>query len=331
MSGTFVDSCELEVQGGRGGNGAVSFRREKYIPRGGPDGGDGGDGGNVVIEADDSVDSLEHLRSVHRIRASNGKDGSGSKRRGKRGEDAVIQVPPGTSIIDADSGMVLKTLHSPGDSVVIARGGRGGRGNAHFASAEHQAPRRREEGKEGTRRRIRLVCPMRVDVAIVGPPNSGKSTLMKRLTNARVPTADYPFSSTALHGGKMKISPFADITIADCPPLVEGSTEGAGVGASFLRHIGGAKLILLLVAADDEEWEGKVETVKRELARFSDEFTGKEYWIVINKVDTSPSGVGGEKGDFIRISALTGEGVEELKEKLAQRFSSMYKEIQKEV
>ncbi|MFA4029553.1 MAG: hypothetical protein GDYSWBUE_000645, partial [Candidatus Fervidibacterota bacterium] len=232
----FVDEAEIVVEGGRGGNGAVSFRREKFVPRGGPDGGDGGRGGSVIIRADESVRTLIDLQLNRYYKAPNGEHGSGKKRKGKDGDDLIIRVPVGTLVYDAESGELLSDLNEHGMMVLVARGGIGGRGNAAFANPVRQAPKFAEFGDIGEVRRLRLELKLLADVGLIGYPNVGKSTLISRISAARPKIADYPFTTLVPNLGTVRVNNFSFV-VADIPGLIEGAHRGAGLGHSFLKHV----------------------------------------------------------------------------------------------
>jgi len=243
----FIDEADITVIGGDGGNGCVSFRREKHVPRGGPDGGDGGDGGSVLVEAREGLNTLAHLSGRHHWRAGRGAHGTGKDRHGRKGEDVIVPVPPGTVIRDADRGTVLKDLTDPGARVCVAAGGRGGRGNTHFASPTHQTPRRAEPGEPGQRRRLSLELKLIADVGLLGRPNAGKSTLLARLSSARPKVAAYPFTTTEPVLGIVELSGERRFVMADIPGLIEGAHRGAGLGDAFLRHVERTRLLVHLV------------------------------------------------------------------------------------
>ncbi|MCI0357468.1 MAG: GTPase ObgE, partial [Planctomycetaceae bacterium] len=243
----FVDRVTIEVQGGKGGSGCASFRREKYVPKGGPDGGDGGNGGSVVIVAKNGVNNLAALAHHKFWRAESGSNGSGSNKQGASAEDLVIEVPPGTIVADARAGFVMKDLAHDGDSVIAARGGEGGKGNTHFKSATNRAPREATPGGEGERRELALELKVIADVGLIGKPNAGKSTLLSRLTRARPQIADYPFTTKHPNLGIVTVDADRQFVLADIPGLIEGAHAGAGLGHEFLRHIERAGILVHLV------------------------------------------------------------------------------------
>ncbi len=243
----FVDRVEIEVIAGDGGNGCSSFRRERYVPRGGPDGGDGGRGGSVTILAEHGVDSLATLAHRRRWRATRGRHGQGSNRHGRNGQDLVIRVPTGTVVMDAQERFVIKDLVDEGDQFVAARGGKGGKGNAHFKSATNQAPRECTAGEEGEQRVLVLELKVIADVGLLGKPNAGKSTLLSRLSHARPEIADYPFTTKFPNLGRVQIDYDRSFVLADIPGLIEGAHAGVGLGHEFLRHIERAGILVHLV------------------------------------------------------------------------------------
>ncbi|MEW6251048.1 MAG: GTPase ObgE [Planctomycetota bacterium] len=285
----FVDEVEIEVRGGKGGDGVVSFRREKYVPKGGPDGGDGGNGGSVWLVAQDGLDTLLDLAGRHHYRAENGKPGSGGNRTGRTGADLLVPVPPGTLVYDATTGRLLKDLVNPGDRVRVARGGRRGRGNAQFATSTHQAPRESEPGRKGQERRLRLELKLIADVGFVGLPNAGKSTLLARLTQARPKIADYPFTTREPQLGILELPGFRRLVLADLPGLIEGAHEGVGLGDAFLRHVERTRVIVHLVDLCPPEGAPlpaeAYRVIRRELEKYSPALAQREELIAGTKLD----------------------------------------------
>ncbi|PZN11436.1 MAG: GTPase ObgE, partial [Bacillota bacterium] len=320
----FVDEAEIFVQGGDGGNGAVSFRREKYVPRGGPDGGDGGRGGDVVLVVDPALNTLADLRYRRHYRAERGGNGEGSNRHGRRGRDCEVRVPPGTIVRDRDTGEVLADLAEAGQRLVVARGGRGGRGNARFATPRRQAPRIAEKGEPGEARWLRLELRLLADVGLVGWPNAGKSSLLARVSAARPKIAAYPFTTLAPNLGVVERGPGRSFVIADIPGLIEGAHAGAGLGLEFLRHIQRTRVLIYVLDAAGTEGRNPVEdlaTLRQELAAFEPSLLERPAVVAANKMDLPAARerlevierAAGETGmAVVPISAATGEGVDEL-------------------
>jgi GTP-binding protein len=284
----FADRARIEVVAGRGGNGCVSFRREKYVPKGGPDGGDGGDGGSVTLTVNPHLRTLLDFQSRTRFKAESGAHGSGNQRSGRSGEDLTVEVPAGTLVVDDGSGAVLADLVKSGDTFTAARGGRGGRGNARFATATRQAPREAEPGREGEERRLRLELRLIADVGLVGFPNVGKSTLLARLSAARPKIADYPFTTLEPHLGLVRVG--ADVEtrsflMADLPGLIEGAHLGKGLGHDFLRHIWRTRVLLLMIDSLSGDPARDLATLRRELAAFSDELARKPMLVTLSRSD----------------------------------------------
>jgi GTP-binding protein len=317
----FVDRVTIEVQGGRGGNGCVSFRREKYVPHGGPDGGDGGDGGSVTIVAKNGVNNLAALAHHRFWRAGNGSPGSGSNKQGASAEDLVIDVPPGTLVIDDRAGFTLKDLAEDGQSVVAARGGAGGKGNAHFKSSVNRAPRTATPGGEGERRELRLELKVIADVGLIGKPNAGKSTLLSRLTRARPAIADYPFTTKHPNLGIANAGGDRQFVLADIPGLIEGAHAGAGLGHEFLKHIERAGILVHLVEPLPMDQSDPIENYRRirnELAQYDERLVQRPQIVAVSKAelpdaDTIAERLAAETGaDVLRISAVTGQGLNQL-------------------
>lgn len=323
VSRMFVDTAEIYVKAGDGGRGAVSFRREKYVPAGGPDGGDGGDGGNVIVQADGSMHTLMDLRHKRHYRAENGQPGAGANKHGRNGANEVIRVPPGTVVRDAATGEVLADLVSPGQSAIVARGGKGGRGNARFATPTRQAPRFAQPGTPGEERWLELELKLLADVGLVGLPNVGKSTLISRISAARPKIADYPFTTLVPNLGVVDAGDGKSFVVADIPGLIEGAHAGAGLGHEFLRHVERTRVLVhvLDLAALDRDPVRDFEVVERELRLYSPELTARPTLVAANKIDV-PQGrsrldrvqeaLGSRGLRIYAISAVTGEGVREL-------------------
>jgi GTP-binding protein len=320
----FLDEVELSISAGRGGAGSASMHREKFAPRGGPDGGDGGRGGDVVAVADGNLGSLQSYQVARTFRAAAGGPGGASNRHGGDAEARVLTVPPGTLAWDLASGQLLADLDRAGASAILARGGKGGRGNVHFASPTHQAPRRRELGEPGVSRSIRLELRLIADVGLVGLPNAGKSTLLARLTGARPKIAAYPFTTLSPNLGVADLPDGGVVTLADVPGLIEGAHDGAGLGQAFLKHLARTRVLIHLVDATLGE-EGMVEAqrqVATELRLHSSDLEGKPTLLALNKLDLLAAEEGARllarlsrltpEGAALGISAATGAGCPEL-------------------
>jgi len=342
----FVDEATITVEAGNGGRGCLSFRREKYIPRGGPDGGDGGNGGSVVLVTDPGLNTLVDFRYKRRFRAENGQPGAGSQCTGRSGCDLEVRVPAGTQVFDADSGLLVGELLAPGDRLQVARGGDRGLGNARFKSSTNRAPRRTTPGYPGEARRLRLELKLLADVGLLGLPNAGKSTFLRAVSAARPKVADYPFTTLYPGLGVVRIATDRSFVLADIPGLVEGAAEGAGLGTRFLRHLGRTRLLLHLVdiappgsadAAAGDEYARAAEAVRavaKELAGFSPELAARERWLVVNKVDLLPPDARDAArealvaalawdGPVHTVSALTGEGCEALCRDVMRRLEAL--------
>jgi GTPase len=323
----FVDRVEIEVLAGRGGDGCVSFRREKYVPNGGPDGGDGGNGGSVILLAQPGVDSLDALSQNKHWRAKSGERGGSTNCHGRNAEDLVLQVPPGTVVMDADAGFVLKDLATEGESVVVARAGRGGKGNYTFKSSTNRAPRQSTPGGEGERRRIVLELKVIADVGLIGKPNAGKSTLLSRMSRARPQIADYPFTTKYPNLGMVQITMDRSFVMADIPGLIEGAHRGAGLGHEFLRHIERAGILVHLVEPSPTDGSDPVENyrvVRSELEQHDSQLAARPEIAVVSKAELPGSAeqiklledaIGRRP---ISISAVTGQGLDELRRAIAK-------------
>ena len=321
----FVDRLTIFVEGGHGGSGSVSFRREKYVPRGGPDGGDGGHGGSVILRADSSVDNLAHLRNRKFYRAGSGEDGHGAQKSGSSAEDLRVVVPPGTIALDRDRGNVIKDLHDIGEEVIAARGGKGGRGNKHFATATNRAPRESEPGDPGESRWVVLELKVIADVGLIGLPNAGKSTLLSRISRAQPEIADYPFTTKYPNLGLVQLDDERSLVVADIPGLIEGAHAGVGLGHDFLRHVERTRTLVHLVECsplDGSEPASNYRAIRRELELFNPTLAAKPEVVVLTKLDLTDSGDLLERfareidRPVIGISAVTGRGLAELVERM---------------
>ena len=284
----FVDEAFIRVEAGAGGNGCLGFRREKYIPRGGPDGGDGGDGGHVFMVADESLNTLIDFRYKRRFRAASGKRGAGSDCTGRRGEDLVIRVPVGTIIVDTGTDRCLGELLAPGQRLQIAEGGKHGLGNARFKTSTNRAPRKTTDGTPGEAFDLRLELKLLADVGLLGLPNAGKSTLVRAVSAARPKVADYPFTTLYPSLGVVRLGVDRSFVIADIPGLIAGAAEGAGLGIRFLKHLTRTRLLLHIVdicGSGLKDSEESVLTIVRELEKFSPELASQDRWLVLNKMD----------------------------------------------
>jgi GTP-binding protein len=320
----FIDRVKIEVVAGRGGNGCVSFRREKHVPRGGPDGGDGGDGGNIILEANKHLRTLLDFKFKSSFTAQKGEHGMGKNMAGKGGEDIVLQVPMGTLVKYAETQEILGDLVSAGETLVVAKAGRGGKGNARFASATDRAPRKRELGREGGRRMLELELKLIADIGIVGVPNAGKSTLLSKISRARPKIDTYPFTTLAPNLGLVRVGELSDFVAADIPGLIEGSHLGKGLGHEFLRHIERTKALLFLLDASNPDPGSDYELLLKEVELYGKDLVAKPRLLCFNKVDLLdeerllklPREIDGR--EVLRISALKGEGLGELVNRLWQ-------------
>jgi len=317
----FVDEVEIRVEAGQGGDGCMSFRREKFVPRGGPDGGDGGNGGSVIVLAEDGVNSLTALAHRKQWKAASGQQGRGSQCHGAAADDLVIRVPPGTVIYDAPRGFVLKDLAASGDRVVVAQGGRGGKGNLRFKTSINRAPRQSTPGGEGEARTIRLELKIIADVGLIGKPNAGKSTLLSRLSRARPEIASYPFTTKYPNLGRVQIDYDRSFIMADIPGLIEGSHAGAGLGHEFLRHIQRAGILVHLVEpqpADQTDPVLNYRVIRDELEQYDAALGRRPEIVAVTKADLPGAAEVRDQlaatidRPVLLISAVTGEGLNEL-------------------
>lgn len=339
----FVDEATIDVAAGDGGNGCASFRHEKYKEFGGPDGGDGGRGGHVYAVADASLNTLVDFRFTRRFEAHRGEHGKGSDMFGVKGDDIVLKMPVGTIISDAETGDVLFELLQPGEQVTIAKGGDGGFGNMHYKSSTNRAPRQKTPGWPGEKRSLKLELKVLADVGLLGMPNAGKSTLIAAISNARPKIADYPFTTLHPNLGVVRVGPEKSFVVADVPGLIEGASEGAGLGHQFLRHLQRTRLLLhmLDVAPFDEGVDPVVQAkaIVAELKKFDQKLYEKPRWLVLNKLDMVPAEEREArvkdivkrlkyKGPVFEISALTREGCELLVQKIYQHIAQVHKSMQ---
>src|SRR5881394_3127870 len=324
----FIDRTKIRIQGGNGGNGVTAFRREKFVPRGGPSGGDGGRGGDVWLVSEESVNTLLHLRYNPLHVAARGMHGEGSNRSGKEGGDVIVRVPVGTQVFDAETGDFLVDLAEEGRRWLAARGGRGGFGNAHFATSTNRAPRYHQEGSTGEEGELQLELKLLADVGLVGFPNAGKSTLISTVSAAKPKIADYPFTTLEPNLGVVDLGDFRTFVIADIPGLIEGAHEGHGLGDRFLRHIERTTLLLHLVdvSSSGRDPISDYEIINRELAAYDAELAERRQVVVATKIDAldEPERVEALRAraradgrDFFAVSSVTGEGVKQLVRALA--------------
>ncbi|MBZ0332143.1 Obg family GTPase CgtA [Halomonas sp. ANAO-440] len=322
----FVDEASIIVEAGRGGSGCLSFRREKYVPKGGPDGGDGGHGGSVYLVGDDSLNTLIDFKFQRFYQAENGRPGQGRQMSGRAGDDLVVKVPVGTTVIDEDTLEVIVDITEIGQQVLVAQGGRRGLGNIHFKSSTNRAPRKTTTGTEGERRNLRLEMKVMADVGLLGMPNAGKSTLIRSVSAAKPKVADYPFTTLVPNLGVVKLGMHEHFVMADVPGLIEGASDGAGLGLRFLKHLTRTRLLFHVVdmAPFDESDPVEVaEAIIHELGQFSPALAELPRWLVVNKLDLVPEeerearvaaiveGLAWE-GPVYRISAISGEGTDAL-------------------
>ena len=320
----FIDEAQIKVRAGKGGNGCVAFRREKFVPKGGPSGGDGGNGGNVVMESTSRINTLTHFRFQPEQKAENGRQGEGSKCTGRTGKDLILKIPAGTLVYDAESSELLRDFDGSGQRFVVARGGQGGRGNTHFKSSTNRAPRYAEDGTEGQSLTLRLRLKLLADVGLVGFPNAGKSTLISKVSAARPKIAEYPFTTLQPNLGVVSLGEFDSFVMADIPGLIEGAHIGHGLGDRFLRHIERTKILLHLVDLSDETGRDCIhdfEVIANELSSFSPKLAEKPCIVAGTKLDAmqSPERIEALQDycessglPFQAVSSVTGEGIDGL-------------------
>lgn len=316
----FVDYVQIEVHAGDGGDGRVSFRREKYVPKGGPDGGDGGKGGDVLVTADPNMATLLDLKYQKIYRAESGEKGGSANRSGKDGQDLLIKLPVGTIVRDLNTKEVLADLKKPGETAIVAAGGRGGKGNVHFKSSTNQTPRKATPGQKGQKRLLELELKLIADVGLVGFPNAGKSTLLSRISDARPKIADYPFTTKVPNLGIVKTGDYRSFVVADIPGIIEGAHLGKGLGLEFLRHIQRTRVLVYLIECTAVDTELQLGMLKAELGLYDPELLQKPSIVAINKIDLLDSE--GRRmletlpGDWLPISAITGENTDKLTKRI---------------
>lgn len=335
----FVDIAKISLKAGKGGNGSVAFRREKYEPMGGPAGGDGGDGGSIILEADEGLRTLMDFRYKRHYHAENGEDGRGKKQYGSDGKDLILRVPTGTLVRDEETNIILADLKNHKQQFVVAKGGRGGKGNTKFKNSIRRTPRFAEPGTKGEEREILLELKLLADVGLVGFPNVGKSTILATITSAKPKIANYHFTTLKPNLGVVRVEEGHSYVLADIPGLIEGASEGAGLGLEFLRHVERTKLLLHVIDASGQENRDPVEDfykINEELKQYSDKLTDKSQIIVLNKIDL-PEAVENlerikkefsEKYEIIEVSAATGEGLDLLKKRAYERLTQIEEEIE---
>jgi GTPase len=334
----FIDEAKIRVKAGDGGNGCVAFRREKYVPRGGPSGGDGGKGGDIYMESSERHNTLVHFRFNPEYKAQRGRHGEGANRTGREGEDIILKVPVGTILYDDETGEKIHDFSHPDESIVVARGGRGGRGNAQFATSTHQAPREHEDGRSGEERVYRLELKLLADVGLVGYPNVGKSTLISRISAARPKIADYPFTTLQPNLGVVVVGQPPDeksFVVADIPGLIQGAHTGAGLGTQFLRHIERTRLLVHLVDVSDASGRPDpakdVEVIMGELASFGAKLDEKPMIVAASKIDVANKEklaklkryCKKQRYELFPISAVTGRGIEALQYAMAEKVEEL--------
>jgi GTP-binding protein len=336
----FVDEATIRVEAGNGGNGAMSFRREKFIPRGGPDGGDGGDGGSVYLVGRSGLNTLADFRHSRRFRAEPGKKGGGGNCTGKSGENLFIPVPLGTRVMDAETKELIGELTRDGESLLVAHGGKGGLGNTRFKSSTNRSPRRTVPGQPGEQRELAFELQVLADVGLLGLPNAGKSTFLRAVSDARPKVADYPFTTLHPHLGVVRVEEHRSFVVADIPGLIEGAAEGAGLGIQFLRHLSRTRILLHLVdmmpLSPDADPVAGVRALEAELKKFDAKLAKRERWLVLNKIDLIPADEREArtksllkklkwKGPVHIISAINGAGCRELSQALMIRIEKTRK------
>jgi len=328
----FIDEAMITVQSGDGGKGCLSFRREKFIPRGGPDGGDGGKGGDIILSTTSRKRTLYQFRYQRHFKAKNGAHGQGKQKTGKKGRSLTIELPPGTLVIDADTGHLIKDLVDTGETIVILKGGRGGQGNTRFKTSTHRTPRFAQPGEPGETRTLKLELKLLADVGIIGLPNAGKSTLIAAISSARPKIANYPFTTLTPSLGVVQTDWAEPFVVADIPGLIKGAHKGTGLGIKFLRHIERTRILVHLIdvsSIDPDDPLQEYQTINQELVMYDEKLVQKPQIVVLNKLDLPgvrkaaeifQSAVKDKKVAF--ISALTGQGLEQLKSQIVQLLDS---------
>ncbi len=328
----FVDEATIKIKAGNGGNGCASFRREKFVPFGGPDGGDGGHGGDIIFKADNNLNTLVEFRHRRKFNADNGRPGEGSQCSGRSGEDLTITVPVGTMIFDAETGQLIGDLAENQQVLCVAKGGRGGLGNVHFKTSTNRAPRKIIPGRPGEEREVRLELKLLADVGLLGLPNAGKSTLVRAVSNATPKVADYPFTTLHPSLGVVRIDETNSFVIADIPGLVEGAAEGVGLGIQFLKHLGRTSVLLHVIDVFGTDGVGPVEAfekISEEIKKFDELLANKPRWLVLNKIDLIPHEQRQQivadvvenikwQGRVFVISAVNREGTQQLCQQVMQ-------------
>jgi GTP-binding protein len=325
----FIDRVVIQVVAGTGGSGASSFRREKFVPKGGPDGGDGGSGGSVYVKVDPNLSTLLDYRYHTRWVAERGEHGKGKNMSGKSRDDVYLPVPAGTEVRDADTGEILGELVKADQTLLVAKGGRGGRGNQHFATPTHQSPREWEPGEQGEERRLELILKLIADVGLLGEPNAGKSTLLSVISAARPKIADYPFTTLEPHLGVVGLSDNRSFVVADIPGIIEGAHAGKGLGLRFLQHVERTRAVAVLIPMDSSDPQATYDLLRREAASYSKELAAKPHVVVMTKADLQPPIADSRKpiateagAPVVTISAVARQGIPELLEVLWKTVKS---------
>ncbi len=317
-----VDRAVIRVQSGDGGSGAVSFRREKFVPKGGPDGGDGGKGGSILLEVDPNLANLRDFQYNRHFKAGDGANGMRKQMFGADGLDCVVKVPPGTLVYDDESGDLLADLIEAGSRTEIVSGGWGGKGNARFATSTRQTPRIAEQGQKGSSKSLRLELKLLADIGLVGFPNAGKSTLLSALTKAQPKVASYPFTTLSPNLGVMRLDEWTTCTVADMPGLIEGAHQGKGLGTRFLRHIERTKVLVFVVDAAVADPSRELEILMLELEQYDQSLTGKPRLVVFNKTDLLPARAR-RQPKTLYISAKTGTGLDQLRKRISRQLKKV--------